>query len=180
MKAPVSKTGIPVNPVSRVRISPCPFIEEDGRTGGQGDRWPRGLKILSACHPVALSSMVLDGWPSGLRRRPGKPKGRGGEVRRDAGVHYGSSRDLPEFPTPETGFCWNEPQANDNQATTICGIATNAACEGPTASASGVRAYRAAATRTRRPRSLGAGRRIRLLVGSAGVRSARHRWRCCC
>ena len=25
LKAPVSKTGIPVNPVSRVRISPCPF-----------------------------------------------------------------------------------------------------------------------------------------------------------
>ena len=24
LKAPVSKTGIPVNPVSRVRISPCP------------------------------------------------------------------------------------------------------------------------------------------------------------
>lgn len=26
LKAPVSKTGIPVNPVSRVRISPCPFF----------------------------------------------------------------------------------------------------------------------------------------------------------
>jgi hypothetical protein len=25
LKAPVSKTGIPVNPVSRVRISPCPL-----------------------------------------------------------------------------------------------------------------------------------------------------------
>src|SRR5688572_32881341 len=25
LKAPVSKTGIPVNPVSRVRISPCPY-----------------------------------------------------------------------------------------------------------------------------------------------------------
>jgi hypothetical protein len=26
LKAPVSKTGIPVNPVSRVRISPCPYL----------------------------------------------------------------------------------------------------------------------------------------------------------
>ena len=31
LKAPVSKTGIPVNPVSRVRISPCPSYPERGR-----------------------------------------------------------------------------------------------------------------------------------------------------
>jgi hypothetical protein len=33
LKAPVSKTGIPVNPVSRVRISPCPLsISSELRT----------------------------------------------------------------------------------------------------------------------------------------------------
>ncbi len=44
LKAPVSKTGIPVNPVSRVRISPCPSAQ----------------------------IRCWDGWPSGLRRTPGK------------------------------------------------------------------------------------------------------------
>src|SRR3954471_20878313 len=34
LKAPVSKTGIPVNPVSRVRISPCPLVVKCDRRGG--------------------------------------------------------------------------------------------------------------------------------------------------
>ena len=73
MKAPVSKTGIPVNPVSRVRISPCPSgiplicarspscpqSEVDGAYFGHF-RW------------LVFQTDVGDGWPSGLRRTPGK------------------------------------------------------------------------------------------------------------
>ena len=51
MKAPVSKTGIPVNPVSRVRISPCPCYELSLRIAG----------VFVAVRSVRKSKFV-DGW----------------------------------------------------------------------------------------------------------------------
>ena len=48
LKAPVSKTGIPVNPVSRVRISPCPF--------------PSGAPAGESCSRWRVTRVPRDGW----------------------------------------------------------------------------------------------------------------------
>ena len=62
LKAPVSKTGAPAT-VSRVRISPCP-----SSTSPEGRAEP-GCPQYSM---LIARKRCWDGWPSGLRRTPGK------------------------------------------------------------------------------------------------------------
>ena len=67
LKAPVSKTGIPVTPVSWVQIPPCPLPRARERPP-----YTIGCRAFRRASSPLFSFPPRDGWPSGLRRTPGE------------------------------------------------------------------------------------------------------------